>query len=137
MILCKRSPLVSGDQRSIHRRPGLKNLFLSLLLLSAPALLQAHEGHDHEEPTPASSVATSTVKRATAQSELFEIVAVPNSSNSSFIWIDLRITRLSQAQQLNWKVMAGKAQRKKAARGFTPLPPLFWQKRAVTAFCLP
>ena len=77
MILCKRSPLVSGDQRSIHRRPGLKNLFLSLLLLSAPALLQAHEGHDHEEPTPASSVATSTVKRATAQSELFEIVAVP------------------------------------------------------------
>ncbi|WP_321409730.1 hypothetical protein [Tolumonas auensis] len=77
MILCKRSPFVSGDLRSIHRRPGLKNLFLSLLLLSAPALLQAHEGHDHEEPAPASSVATNTVKRATAQSELFEIVAVP------------------------------------------------------------
>lgn len=77
MILCKRTPFVSGDQRSTPRLLGLKNLFLCLFLLSASSLLQAHEGHDHEEPTSASSVPTNAVKRATAQSELFEIVAVP------------------------------------------------------------
>lgn len=61
-------------QRSIRRRLGLEKLFLGLLLLSASSL-QAHEGHDDAASTP--SLATNTIKRATAQSENFEIVVVP------------------------------------------------------------
>ena len=64
-------------QRSICRRIGVNKLFLSLLLLSAPTWLQAHEGHEHAEPAPTAPVTMSMVKRATAQSELFEVVAVP------------------------------------------------------------
>lgn len=62
-------------QRSIHRRLGLEKSFLSLLLLTASSLLQAHEGHDEAAPMP--SVVTNTIQRATAQSESFEIVLVP------------------------------------------------------------
>lgn len=61
----------------ICRRMSVDKLFLSLLLLSAPSLSQAHEGHEHAEPAPAVAVAAMPVKRATAQSELFEVVAVP------------------------------------------------------------
>ena len=38
-------------QRSIYRWMGLEKLFFSLLLLSVPLLLQAHEGHDDAVPT--------------------------------------------------------------------------------------
>ena len=62
-------------QRSIYRRMGLEKLFLSLLLLSVPLLLQAHEGHDDAAPT--QSVVTNSIQRAIAQSESFEIVVVP------------------------------------------------------------
>jgi membrane fusion protein, heavy metal efflux system len=62
-------------QRSIYRRIGLEKIFLSLLLLSVPFLLQAHEGHEDTAPTP--SAATNSIQRATAQSESFEIVIVP------------------------------------------------------------
>jgi hypothetical protein len=62
-------------QRSIYRWMGLEKLFFSLLLLSVPLLLQAHEGHDDAVPTP--SVVTNSIQRATAQSESFEIVVVP------------------------------------------------------------
>lgn len=79
---------------------GLEKLFLSLLLLSVPLLLQAHEGHDDAVPTP--SVVTNSIQRATAQSESFEIVVVPQHEQLViFIWIDLRITFPLQGQLWN------------------------------------
>lgn len=69
-----------------------RRLFPSLLLglLLAVPDLQAHEGHEHADPEPqvlAAANADSGAGRATAQSESFELVAVPREQEL-LIYVD-------------------------------------------------
>ncbi len=61
------------------------NLLLCMFLFSISGVSLAHEGHD--DAAPASQVVSTVIARASAQSELFELVAVPEQQQLT-IYLD-------------------------------------------------